>query len=929
MSKRASYAAIPKAKPIATAPLRLKDGQSLPANVPQREAKRVLTLYSEKVVGLVNEALIRAGETRSFSVNRHTLRFLATLLVSKKLALAFRKTGAIDSANDGVDGFALYRDAINCAVRVAIAMSKRRSDGKLADVVFEAETQFGKTIIEIMAKLIYTMLYADNEAIVLVNPSRNAPHKQTTEDYDNALGLHGALYVERPNMTAADKDEAVISNVVGEANLNRMKASQMVKRARADNMILAANNAIAAGFKSITYMIDEGDEHAGSQSAVNKALKYANDPKTSIEMRIVLITATAYQFKCIDGFEVVQLRESDLSPDSTYCGTFIAGPKGRRTPFLSQTMFDEIAGLGERLANFNIAKVSKATDTDLEVIDDTVMAYSRGILAPALGLNGKPMNGGRGMMMRFGTTANSKRLKNLFEARWLAQNIVCVDFHGGNGGNGGKTASQTIDAALLDHVRDIALSAKYTPHETPSLEDRTSFAAEPTDEELAAMKKTQYIIFVHGNGRRADRFPNDCTVFIDFTRNPASAVAAEQGTMGRASGHDKPNTVVMLSEGGYAMVEAMVQYYDFLGYKAPIKSAGPNAIKITDEDGNDFVIKRKLMSRIIFDNRAPWLQTPALQNIFRQIEDAYNPLQVWEQSDKHRTVHATDVPRFLKDGWIINPKQSTGQGEAKGVRIIGKGKGRTVSLMPSSQIATLTNLHPRIHTDPNVRTSKGKTEARKRVDVYFDIFGMLAADGSLQVLLDAARAHFGDDTIDFLRPLHNSSAIINPNEPATAVQVKSDAEKNTNLVETFTNARRRLAAQNPGQINGDGEFYAAHNGAIMMTLNNLARNAEEGTRVYEDPTQRDRDRNLRHLLKPPLFFMEAKQPGERHELVRFSLNALKPFKTRAKAMGGEKMDEALTLPRPNTAYWDFTPAHQQDLVNNQIIQNAASKGGRK
>ena len=454
-----------RSKPIATAPLSLKDGQSLPAKVELSESKKVLELYSQNVVGLINEALIRCGETRTFSYNRHTNRFLASNLVCTKLALAFRKTRVIETANAGVDGFALFRDAINCAVRVAIAMSKRR-DGKLVNVVFEAETQFGKTITEIMAKLIYTMLWgaAENEAIVLVNPSRNAPHKQTSEDYENALGLHGSLYVNMPDMDEDAMDEATISHVIGEGNLNKMKSHQMVKRARADNMILAADNAIAAGYKSITYMIDEGDEHAGSQSAVKTALSYANNPKTNIEMRIVLITATAYQFKGIDGFEVVSLRESDLSPESTYCGTFIAGPQGRRTPFLSQTMFDEIVGLGERLSNFNIAKVGKATDHDLEVIYETVMAYSRGVYAPLVGLNGKPMNGGRGMMMRFGTTRDSKRLKKLFEARWRAVGIVCVDFHGGNGGRSLLSGNRRRRvASKVDEYRAVVGKAISTP----------------------------------------------------------------------------------------------------------------------------------------------------------------------------------------------------------------------------------------------------------------------------------------------------------------------------------------------------------------------------------------------------------------------------------------------------------------------------------
>jgi hypothetical protein len=916
-------------------------------NLGRKERIAALNLYLKKCTTILNHELKANGLKVSFAHDGAIVRYINAKGAVQKLAeQVYHFNGDLIKAGGGVDGFSLFPDTIKFAVKLAKALLEREEDGTPANVSLEAETQFGKTIVLIMANILYTMLADDvnNEAVFLINPSRDAPHEQTGDDWTAALDLHSALYIKRPGMTQDDREAATLHGILDDVRVNDLENKIVVKRATEKQLKETIDSAFKAGMKIVTLIIDEADEAAGVNSVIKKCLTHAKTYKGRIAVRVLLCSATAYHFKEIDGFRRVVVKESDLDPNSTYCGTFIAGKKGARTPFVSQDQIDDELGLGGRLSSFDSRRINSSTDGDLEVIYETITAFANGINAPEYHLNGKPMNGGRGAMVRFGRIAHSERLVGLFRDRWHQQGIVTVEINSKQKSGGKKKVSERIEQELEKFVRDETLGTKYADHEMPSHEDLT---AELTEEQRARMSQLRYIVFVHGAGRRADRFPTHTTVFLDFTYDFSSSTAAEQGTVGRASGHgkitDTQSTIVMLSERNYELLTAMREYYDRFKCKGVFKSAGPNTVKLEDENGNPITIKRKLVSRIIFDRRK-WKTDAIMQSVFDDIEAAYKALLDWQPFRQKRTIEAHEWEGYRTANAHLNPTIVTKQMKGKELRqgaIRIEQDGRRLVMKSFDKIEEMVGLSPYLRLVRQQRRSCTKdklgtirlAEPRARKEVYFDLFGMLAKDNRFDYVQNLMRDYYGDPKLELMRAMPNSldPGDTLPPEPPTNLQTEAEQVE-------YTRIRAALGQAHPKAVNAKGEFYQSNGGAIILTLNNLERK-NDGTRTYDDPSQRDRDRNYRHLYKPPLFFVEngdtsQGELGRTDELVRFSMNTLRPFRAKshllAEARGIElSSSEQVTLPKDGTAYWDFTSLEQKVQVQDQSDRNAARRSRRK
>ena len=952
-------------KPLATSGILYSETRR-PIHVSPQERRETLGQFARMAVHTINTHLKSIGIKRQFGVHNGTINAVNAKYAIQHLAERMIVHQNIIVAGGEVSGFSLFPDTIKYACRLAKAMLMRDKNGVPINVTLEAETQFGKTIILIMANILYTMLLdkPNLESIVLVNPSRNAPHQQTDADWVSAMELHSPLYVKEKGRQPAD---FTLNLIMGEISLNKL-GERVVKRSTVKDLKKAIDAAKEAGCSTITFIIDEADEATGERSIIRQCLQHARSTH-GINVRVLLCSATAYHFKEIEGFERVVI--TDLDDDSTYCGTFVAGKKGARTPFVSQSIIDDALSLNGRLASFEIRGASGKSAAELEVIAETIEAFAGGFYLPLFGLHGKPMNGGRGMMLRFGNTSDSKHLKKLFEFRWRKQGIVCVDFHSNNYGK--ITVKDAIDARLAEVVREETINARYSEHDAPSAAE---IGAPLSDEEKSRMEQLQYIVIVHGAGRRADRFPKHTTVFLDFTRDFSNSTAAEQGTMGRASGHgkisDKQSTIVLLSDTNFDLIEAMREFYDRFGKKGIFRTAGPNTLKLEDEHGNPITVKKKMVSRLIFDRRA-WMHDDTMQSIFDDIERAYQPLMVWSAHTQTRTIREIDLPSYQAQGWTKIGAMENKPLKKGNVRVQGPELG-SWKLSDLSTTATGFKkvvamkkrgllhdyLKPEVFARRNVAIgTDGKprlAENRIRREVYFDLFGMLEADGRLDYVERTMREFYGDDKIELLRPMPNSidpSETVPP-EPATNEQ-KCDSHRHAKanspevracelcLAAQSEYAERRknmpAAKRYPKAVDGRGQFYQTVNGGLNMTFNNLERKSD-GTRTYDDPSQRDRDRNYRHLFKPPMFFVQQGDPSQgeiarANLLVRFSLNTLRPFKAHSHRLGEAKgievtTGEQMALPRPDTAYWDFTSIEQQAQVYDQIeINQNRSKGRRR
>lgn len=507
-----------------------------------------------------------------------------------------------------VNGYALYDTTVADAINLAFALRDTN------DVSFEAETQYGKTIILVLAKLFHTLWCETNrkdEVVIMVNPSRNAPDSQTREDEESARELHAAICFKGEKETIGNVLSNVVNNVIGSEN-NVVKRGGVAKAQKIIARALQANK------KLVTLSIDEADEATSDTSQIYSWIKEFNKSNTDIKVRLLLCSATAYQFKFIDTFTHVNV--TDLPKGCGYSGTF----RGDITPVVSMSQVNRILGNGKEdrhLANFDLQHWVEAPDggrEDAQLILKTIRGFAKGINAPELGFNGKPFQGGQGMMIRFGTEDDINALLHFIRDDIEDDGFVIVDFYGKNPKlTNSKNVSQMIEKTRISE-----------------LEARDEILPNDRAEVKRMASKIPYIVFVLGAGRRADRFPAHTTCFLDFTNRFSNSVSMEQGTVGRASGWgkitDSQSTMVMVSDSNAEMINSSRMYFNEFGIKFPIKGAGPNTIVIDDKNEVPTKIRRMKTSSVAAIKFDQFLDDPIIQSIRTDLENLIGPRAIWK-----------------------------------------------------------------------------------------------------------------------------------------------------------------------------------------------------------------------------------------------------------------------------------------------------------
>lgn len=513
------------------------------------------------------------------------------------------------------------------------------ADDAVLHVNFEAETQWGKTIVMVMSWLLalahMDRATAAEEMPIILNVVRVNPANATKTDLEGAAVIYGTLkFVNaKQNLsTAYTMHEHRIRRI--RVNDDGKPGKSMVKKSGRDldDLDVMFENFVALGVKRVPFWIDEADEATKIGSVVSRMLDLGK--KHGILVRLILFSATSYPYQYLDRFDNITVT---FDKESGYSGTF----QGKPTPILGLSAAERAWGI-RRLSWFKPALMDDASRYGkIQLMASGGTATSKtgeSILTTMLGAkatfdeNGKkveglpknhtdyfkaccgalgetiqslvtntkpdgspmspygPIMGGKVIMARIGTRSLTGKVAKELEPLITALGGKVIEFW-----------SDSDDAKVI----------KLNP------DDRRTGLEVAIDKAFADDAKF-VIVAVAGVGRRADRFPRTTTVFFDFTENFSTVTAAEQGTLGRASGWgkitDNQTTTVILSDRNANLMAASRYLFGKFQKKIPLRQAGSYSVRIdTDID-------------VVTEETDVWtldtvrLKHPALQDIRDEID---------------------------------------------------------------------------------------------------------------------------------------------------------------------------------------------------------------------------------------------------------------------------------------------------------------------
>ena len=546
--------------------------------------------------------------------------------------MADRPLEAAVEASTGQPGFALFEDKIDYIQQILLALE----DKTVEHISFEGETQSGKTIIMVMTLILRSARMAQHlsklspeeqlanfEPSIILNPVRNNPAEQTLTDFSGAERLHGPLQF-------ADADYP-ISVMLGTYRAILLQAAgphrqEMVKKGATGLNDLRAMFAEMSlhGVSRVCFLLDEADEATQMGSILAKIRDLGAEYR--IKVRLVLFSATCYAYQWLKKYRRIR---AVFSKDSPYSGT-VQG--GQLTPvdsmreaelkwglhFLSAvrpSLYEDALKFFE-LRNYAYARRNGLKGTakpSIKALYSSMTAAARAEIALMMGNQGHadyrtkcgetvlrlfemlstnkdangeiltrhgPFNGGKGAMIRFGTDWATKHLFETISEKLETQFDVKVIRTGVKADAEEEREFKASLAGLSKDECDLRITRRKREMSQPGV----SALVKKINTALTTNK--HYCVTVLGMGRRADRFPTHTTIFCDFTEDFSTITAAEQGTLGRASGWNKitnkQSTLVLLSEKNANLVGGFRYLYKQYGIKIPTKTAGGGAVRLDD-----------------------------------------------------------------------------------------------------------------------------------------------------------------------------------------------------------------------------------------------------------------------------------------------------------------------------------------------------------
>jgi hypothetical protein len=475
----------------------------------------------------------------------------------------------------------VFDNQLEVAIKVVASLIERTDH-----IAIIAETQYGKTAILCIAIILYNTWQNVNggkKFCYLVNQNRLSSDEQTRDDFEKFHYLLNPMVYK--------------GVVVGDANANYFNMQErMGRKTNAKRNIESRSNFFKSlafgvsdlnqyGYDSVIMFIDEGDEALGGKSYFDRTLTSAKRAK--VDLRLCLCSATVWDYKDLDGFHKIE------APITEGYSGFVAG---RRVPVVDFTAMAGLIGV-EGLKNYSMSRDYAKTD----ILRDVILAFHRGInpnattdmivcypeedrmkdrfhrepvKAKDLGFNGYPWNnncfGPSGGMMRFGNKAQLTRFMDEQKYNLAAEGVVLLPFLG----TAGECKFTMVDKKTgkpSDHTIPMDIKNKKNRTVIGMIEAAIEYGVQ------------NYVVCVVDRARRADRFPPDCTCFMDMSEKPTTMTAIEQGTLGRASGWFKitnmRSTMVMMAEDVVKVIVETRALYDLYGQKIPVIRPSQHSIK--------------------------------------------------------------------------------------------------------------------------------------------------------------------------------------------------------------------------------------------------------------------------------------------------------------------------------------------------------------
>lgn len=437
-------------------------------------------------------------------------RLVPSLTVLTQLIFHDTFTRELHELRKGARGYADFDDKLDTIARLFVALLTTNKN-----VAVHAETQWGKTITMVMTALLLRAYHAENnidQQIVIWCPTRTATSDATRTDLSAASQLHRCLTFGRRPLNAD------CNSMIKVVTKSKRDVQAFLKEIRGASICF----------------FDEADEASSKDSVIGKLL---DDPR-STSARLVLVSATAYVYGELENVEHIHVK---IDKDSGYSGTVA----GIRTPIMSveeyaalhQAAYPDLKNLPSLTpAAFKAAKSKKSF-----VKAFLALIYSQ-IERTGTGKHG-PFDGGRGALLRFGTSAEMLPLLDAVEPVLNKRGVGIIRHFG-------KNARVEISTAV------------------------------------AQCEFRYCIVAVTGAARRADRLPSSITHGYDFTEEFTTMPALEQGTLGRLSGYGKitatQSTLCLLQKRNAEAVRLFRMIYDHIGRKVPVKRVENGAIRIDD-----------------------------------------------------------------------------------------------------------------------------------------------------------------------------------------------------------------------------------------------------------------------------------------------------------------------------------------------------------
>lgn len=439
-------------------------------------------------------------------------------------------------------GYAAYYDTLRIVFEAVMAYNAGKN------IIIDMPTQSGKTLVMVMLshllRLDQKQMKRGLDEIVITCHGRVGAYEATKNDFENFTVLHGTLRF-------AGGRENVRDLGLGLHNVIKRNTGR-----NAGNEIIPSITRAKQRRVGLAMIIDEADEGTQAKTETNDGgvlQRYVDfAAKAGVKMRMILVSATPYQYAALDEFHTIKFRPSA----KVYTGLIF----GKQVNVNSFKQIADLIAKEDGLVDVtNLGKDDFNTNDDKYsphlVVSRLMRAFARGIVNATMGFNGRPFNGGKHVVMRISDdTKRTEEILNKLEkgVEFEKLGITIVRFYGSG-----------MTVKIMDKFTGKLVKLSI---------------------ERVLERHDNCLFVVVGGARRADRFPETANIHVDFTPNFSNMSSLEQGLPGRITGYGKTTDtitpVLIVSKANYEAIQLQRKFFKLTGERYPVKPV-TRAVNIT------------------------------------------------------------------------------------------------------------------------------------------------------------------------------------------------------------------------------------------------------------------------------------------------------------------------------------------------------------